>query len=357
MDLCIEANLTTSEVIAEQLKSDIQNLGLEPGAKLQSLRDLAVKYKTSYLTMRKAVGFLCDEGMLCSRRGAGVYVASSYSEELSSSTKEKDIIAMIFCGLGQHVTTDRLYNKLIYGIEKQAESKNCEVVVSFLRNSQAFKESNVYKDAKAFLMIGDDSVEGLEDLFEDKVVVWVMGSSRPWGDVVSYDNSAVGKMVAKEFVSKGHKNLAYVNVDSVVGKERCESFEVYAKALGANVTAFDDPNVMTLGRFEAEIDQKAVMSWATQIANMNPRPTAVFTVDTVALMLHNALVESGLKPGKDIEIACCNWRDLAPGIMYQPFEVDIHPEEVGAAAVRHLRWRLDNLDHQSLTIKIEPTLR
>ena len=62
------------EAVAKRVEQDIAELRLEKGTRLQSLRELAVKYDASYITIRKAVDILCKQGLLYSKRGAGVYI-------------------------------------------------------------------------------------------------------------------------------------------------------------------------------------------------------------------------------------------------------------------------------------------
>ena len=356
MILC-ENKLTPSEVISEKLKEDITQMELEPGSKLQPIRVLVNKYDTSYLTMRKAIHYLCDEGLLVSKRGSGIYISNLTNQaDDEFDEKRQKTIAMVFCGLDRSAIGS-LYTKLLHSVEDEARRLGFDVVISFLRSVENFRNTTVYNSSDAFVLIGNDELDGVRELFDDKKFIWVMGSSRSWCDSVTYDNKMIGRVVAEEFVKKGHKNLAYVNIDSVVGSERCTTFRIYAKELGANVVAFEDFDVMTNGRFKTEIDQQAINEWAKRIANSNPKITGVFVIDVASLMFHNALIENGLKPGKDIELACCNWQDYAMGVSYQPTNLELHPESVGSVAVRQLVWRLRNPNENYVSIKIEPSIK
>src|SRR5690554_4448935 len=105
MSLVVESNGASVEAVAKRMRDDIVSLGLEPGTRIQPLRELAVRYDTSYITARKAINMLCSEGLLDSRRGAGIYIRAEDDDELSADVVSNKTIAMLFCGLEQHVTT------------------------------------------------------------------------------------------------------------------------------------------------------------------------------------------------------------------------------------------------------------
>jgi DNA-binding GntR family transcriptional regulator len=83
MSLVIENNIISAESIAARLRREMSAVELEAGTRLRSLRKFTSRYDTSYITMRKAINILCDEGFLTSRRGAGVYFCSKQDLELA----------------------------------------------------------------------------------------------------------------------------------------------------------------------------------------------------------------------------------------------------------------------------------
>lgn len=353
----IQSTKGPSATISKSLISDIHRMGLKRGAKLVPLRELAIKYGTSYPTMRKVVGDLCKKGVLSKRQGSGVYVSSKDEVSEQSHVRKKNIISMVFCALEEYMTSYPLYTKVLSGVEKETNRHGYEIVMSSLRQPEQFRDTEIYANASAFLMLGDSKIEGVEEIFKEKPVVWMMGTEKLWGDHVTYNNKSVGSLAAESFLSDGHTNLAYLNVDPVIGKERCLSFQEHAQAKGANVLCIDDYNAMIKGRFEEHVDPEAVGNWLSQLENANPRPTCVFVSDLLAYPLYNAMVERGIRPGKDIEIATCNWGGAVNGIKYRPLSIDLYPEEIGMAAVRQLSWRLDNPDLRRIVMKLEPSIQ
>lgn len=356
MTLVLENNTSSAESIAKRLRDDICGLGLEPGTRLQPLRELAVRYDTSYITARKAINILCRQGLLDSRRGAGIYVRKDEYERTDNAIVANKTIAMLFCGLEQHVITNSIYSRLLYGVEKEADLQGFNVVISLLKSLDSFHKNEIFSSSAGFLALGTD-IAGLQSLFAGKVFVWVMGADKAWGDQVSYNNKSVGELAAKTLLLRGHKHLATVNVDPLVGRQRCDTFSLYASQGGATVDVYDDTSAFIKTRFEEHIDQSVMHKWVDQMVCSDPMPTGVFVVDMAADSLYNALLDKGIRPGKDIEMITCNSSDVpAFRTGYTPLNIDIFADEIGAMAVRHLKWRLGNDKSKRVVVKVEPSL-
>jgi GntR family transcriptional regulator len=61
--------------LAEQIREQIQTGELEPGAQLPSERELSERFEISRMTVRQAVGYLVQQGMLVAQKGIGTFVA------------------------------------------------------------------------------------------------------------------------------------------------------------------------------------------------------------------------------------------------------------------------------------------
>ncbi len=356
MNLVLESTINPVDEIVRKLRNEIASLDLAPGTRLQPLRELAARYDTSYTTMHKAINHLSNEGLLNTRRGAGIYVNGETADETEDPSLKNRTVAMLFSGMEQHVTTTPVYSRVLYGIEKEADNLGFDVIISMLKRVDEFSKTDAYNNPAGFLILGDD-LKGMHSLFTGKPVVWVMGADKQWGDQISYNNKSVGELAAKTLISRGHKNLAYINVDPVIGRQRCETFRMYAQIQGCNVAVYDNPDALITNRFEQHIDQEVMNRWVDEIIGSNPMPTGVLAVDMAAYSLYSALVEKGLRPGKDIELITCNCCDVpAFRINYCPIDIDLYAEEIGAMAVRHLKWRLEHKDAKRVVVKIEPTV-
>lgn len=61
--------------IRDDLRRQIQAGLLKPGEKLPSTRDLADKWETSPVTVRRAISSMIELGELTGKQGVGVFVA------------------------------------------------------------------------------------------------------------------------------------------------------------------------------------------------------------------------------------------------------------------------------------------
>lgn len=68
--------MTLWQSIADNLRSEIARGMWPPGSKLPAEAELAERFGVNRHTLRQATRFLADEGLLYSRRGAGVFVAA-----------------------------------------------------------------------------------------------------------------------------------------------------------------------------------------------------------------------------------------------------------------------------------------
>lgn len=358
MSVCSSLYGGKVEETAVRLKRDIQIRGLQGGAKLLPLRKLSEQYEVSYLILQKAVKLLCEENFLSSRQGSGVFVAEQDIKVASPLPMEsgKKVIAVTFCGMEKYVLAMPVYNRLLHGIEKEAARQGFEIVISLLREPETFCKTETYNRSYGFLLIGNNS-NHLASCFEDKTVICVMGANKKWGDHVTYGNRNVGVLAADELVARGHKHLVSINVHEGHGEERCRAFNEHACGLGAEVLYLNCPEALVQGQFEQHIEFNALEEWVHRIMDAHPRPTGAFVVDLVAHPLCNLLAEKGMKLGQDIEIITSHWHSpIATGTPYRPINIEQHPEEIGALAVRQLQWRTQNPEARRMVIKVDPEI-
>ncbi|MFI4910187.1 MAG: GntR family transcriptional regulator [Sedimentisphaeraceae bacterium JB056] len=344
------------EAVAKKIELDIKELKLEKGARLQPLRELAVKYDTSYITIRKAIDILCKQGLLYSRRGAGVYVNSSfdYSDEI---TKEGLTLSLLFCGIKRHIASSSAYSRLIYGMEKEADIAGCNFFMSFLRDSAEIEENDICSNSDGFLMLGDDRTPNLKQFVGRKPAVWVMGPDKRWGDHFTYNNISIGTIAAKYAIEAGFNSYANINVDPIVGSERYNVFNGYIKSNGYTATSIEGYDALILGEFEQHLDYDLVKRWVDDIVDNSQLPLIIFLAsEMLTSVVHNFLAAKGLDIGKDVQIITCSETEIAAGISPRPVEIDLCTEEIGRLAIRHLMWRIDNPNARRVVLKLEPEI-
>jgi len=84
--------------IADQVKDAIASGGLQPEAKLPSIREMALELKISEITIKRAYSDLENEGFIITRSGLGSYVADINWDKLRQDKWQeirKDILKIL----------------------------------------------------------------------------------------------------------------------------------------------------------------------------------------------------------------------------------------------------------------------
>lgn len=160
-----------------QICEDLEKSGFEVGTKIQPIRNLAARYKVSYLTAQRAVKLLQKCGVLEARPGDGIYVAGQTGDIKEANFQ--DILARM---PQTHVSSEK---------ERDTEKKtrSIGVVMPFWASDSG--SSVIYKMVKGLLartdtrnwsveMIHNTGMESVRPGFIDKIlkkgfdgVVWL----------------------------------------------------------------------------------------------------------------------------------------------------------------------------------------
>ncbi len=77
--------------IGTAIKEQIVNGSLKPGEKLPSVREYAIIFEVSPLTIHRAVQYLETEGVIETKKGIGSFVRSEIQEKLSRDMIEQKV--------------------------------------------------------------------------------------------------------------------------------------------------------------------------------------------------------------------------------------------------------------------------
>lgn len=181
--------------------------------------------------------------------------------------------------------------------------------------------------------------------------VWLNG--RPGGcqgDVVVANETDIGSAAAEYLVAHGHRRLAIVNPkpDHVLFTRREDGFIARAKRLGAEVSCFcDAPSEGWHLPLMPPLNVEAVQRLVDDLLAARPRPTAVFAVaDSVAVLVYRALAVRKVEVAAEISVIGANNDEALIAALHPHLTTfDIHAEQLGRVAVRHLATRLLEPDH------------
>ena len=194
--------------------------------------------------------------------------------------------------------------------------------------------------------------------------VWLLSARSPrgyWGDRIEPDNEAIGRMAAEYLASKGHSNIAMLNVspDHEGYAIRSRSFTDTAESLDSTahsvvVNEKTDPRMPFVGDY----DELAVKEMVARYLAIEPRPTGLFVPrDELTVMVYHELRAQGVEPGRDVEVISCNNAPVLSGLDPRPATIDLRPELIGRQAVEQLTLRIKKPhDPVSVVSAVEPRL-
>ncbi|MBA3697252.1 MAG: LacI family DNA-binding transcriptional regulator [Planctomycetes bacterium] len=179
--------------------------------------------------------------------------------------------------------------------------------------------------------------------------VWATG--RPiggWGDAAGADDHGAGGLAAEHLAARGHRHVALLNPkpDHVLFMRREDGFLSAARRNGLTVAVHVPvaPVARRIWRLPLRpvVFTQEVVALLDAAMAARPRPTAVFVpADNIAVLVHKALIQRGLQPGRDVALVSCNHEpeltaDLDPSLT----TIDIRLDEIGRLAVELLARRL-----------------
>jgi DNA-binding LacI/PurR family transcriptional regulator len=190
-----------------------------------------------------------------------------------------------------------------------------------------------------------------------------MGNRRrpDWGDQVMPDSYEIGDLAARYLTERGHKLLAFLNLD--VGhwpfRLYSQSFAAAAADNNADVCIVQQ-TLPPLGasdywhKFSAESVDRLVQDFL----KLSARPTGLFVADDMQVaLIQPALQARGIEigPGQTEIVSCNNERPYLVGLTPKPAVIDIRVESIGRRGVDQLLWRLQHTDvPERIVATIEP---
>ncbi|MEM7755754.1 MAG: substrate-binding domain-containing protein [Planctomycetota bacterium] len=182
-----------------------------------------------------------------------------------------------------------------------------------------------------------------------------------WGDRVTPDNEAIGRLAAEHLCARGHTHVAYLYFSAThMGfRARCESFVETAEELGARVDVVGEASIRprpfgSKEDFGVEETDRVVDS----LLALRPLPTGLFVPrDRLTVKLYRALRDRGLEPGRDLEVMSCDNEPILEALDPRPASIDLRADLIGRRAVDQLLWRLEHPNEPVRTVvTVEPRL-
>lgn len=255
------------------------------------------------------------------------------------------------------------FEDLLRGVSLAAQQNDVHLIFSHVPSPDDLLQRELTPGIDALLLHGAMPGPQIRDRLKRLPTVWLMGNRRKpdWGDQVMPDRYAVGEIAARYLIDRGHRELAFLNLDRDHWHLRLSgfSFAETAEEAGARVHTIDLPRDANASYWEGYAP-KAIEPLVDRFLALKPRPTGLFVADDLQVaIIQPALQRRGVEigPGQVEIIACNNEKPYLVGLDPQPAEIDIRVDSIGRRGVEQLLWRLRHPNTpERVVTTVEPAL-
>lgn len=240
------------------------------------------------------------------------------------------------------------FQELLHGVSLAANQHQLHLIFSYVSDPEHLSSGILSGRVDGVLLHGALPGKEVRERLSRIPTIWLMGNRRrpEWGDQVMPDSYEVGELAARHLLGRGHRRLAFVNMDSVHWALRLygHAFCSTAKDSGAGVTMFEQVRDASQDYWQ-EYSFEAVRTLVDKYLSLKERPTGIFVAgDAQVAMIQPALQRQGVKigPGKVEIVSCNNEQPYLAGLDPKPTEIDIRAESIGRRGLEQLVWRLEH---------------
>ncbi|HEV7300689.1 MAG TPA: LacI family DNA-binding transcriptional regulator [Tepidisphaeraceae bacterium] len=256
------------------------------------------------------------------------------------------------------------FEGLLYGVSLAASQANLNLVFSHVPDPTRLPARIAEQGINGVLLHGAAPSQAICDRLSRLPTVWLMGNRhRPtFGDKVMPDSYVVGEVAARYLLKRGHRKLAFLNVNAGHWpfKVSAHAFNMTAAEGGGEVQVVERAVSEESGAYWRTHDPEVIRSVVQQYLALPDRPTGLFVADDMqAALLQPELQAQGvvIGPGGVEVISCNDEQPYLAGLAPKPATIDIQVAAIGRKGVEQLVWRMANPDApERITCMVEPSL-
>jgi DNA-binding LacI/PurR family transcriptional regulator len=273
---------------------------------------------------------------------------------------EKRRAAFLVLGAsGQQATP--AFADLLRGVSLGGAENGIDIAFHFVSDPEEISAWILDQRMDGLLLHGARPSGEIERRLRKIPTVWLMGNRRrpDWGDQVMPDSYEIGHLAADYLIARGHKHLAFLNLDAGSWPFRLnsQSFVAAAADRGVAVVVVERP-LENSPDYWHEHSPKGVAEVVERFLALSPRPTGIFVADDMQVaLIQPALQSRGVELGHGHTqiISCNNEAPFRVGLSPRPAAIDIRVESIGRRGVEQLLWRMAHLHlHERLICAVEP---
>ncbi len=295
-------------------------------------RVLALKHRISYMTVRRAVSALVEDGLLYRVPGKGTFVCRP-----GHVVRRTGNLGFVLDPVIADGVANAFFAKVFVGAEREARIHSLSIIYSPLTadlvpSSAERVQGQAVRKIDGLIAAGlNDPAQVLEISRQVPVVLIddsVEGSSIP---SIRVDNVAASRQATLHLVSRGRKRIAYVggSTASIVGRERIAG---YVQALLESGLATDQALI-----HQAHFDFDTGYQGARRLFALAQPPDGLFCAnDSVAFGALKWLREARKAVPGDVSVVGFDDIDAAAHVHPALSTVAVPKERIGELAVRTL---------------------
>ena len=254
------------------------------------------------------------------------------------------------------------FENLLRGVSLGASNNELNLVFTHVPSIDHLPPRIMDQRTDGVLLHGAAPVGDLRKALQRLPTVWLMGNRRrpEWGDQVMPDSYEIGGLAAEYLIARGHRRLAFLNLDAGHWAFRLyyQSFAAAAADGHAELHSVQLQSPTNSTDYWQKFGIESVENLVKQFLSLTPRPTGLFVADDMQVALIQPTLQArgvDLGPGKTEIISCNNERPYLVGLSPRPAVIDIRVESIGRRGVDQLLWRLTHADvAERIVSTIEP---
>jgi LacI family transcriptional regulator len=269
-------------------------------------------------------------------------------------------IAFLLVGVARNATTPA-FEQLLRGVSSAAADTDTRLAFAHVEDADDLPARIAEQQFDGLLLHG--AAPAKTERLRNHPCVWLMGNRRrpDWGDQVMPDTYDIGAKAASHLIGRGHKRLAYLNLDAGHWSFTLarHAFESVAANQGATVNVFERPRIESSGYWPAHTTE-AAEELVDRLLALSPLPTGILIADDMqSAILQPLLQRRGVKIGEgNTEIVSVNnEKPFLLGLHPRPAVLDLRFELVGRRGVEQLLWRIEHASSpERIITAVEPLL-
>jgi DNA-binding LacI/PurR family transcriptional regulator len=348
------------EQIVKDIKAKVERGELKPGEQIWTQQELAAKYGVSLITVKNALAYLVNEGILYARVGRGTFVAEKPARKISLSPNRT-------LGLVLRDLKHPYFSMIVHSVEQRAYELGFNVLLSSSSGDiekeenqiNHFREMGVDGLIIASLSLEYRATEYIQQLHNEGfpyIMVSYMHDPEYW--YVGCDHELGGFMATEHLIKLGYTSIGYAHVGkgNLLSEVRRNG---YYRALTEYGAPFRADNVYVLGVTDKDAGEDRFhrgYEFGKNFKTLQHKPDALFFYnDIVALGFLQGTSETGMRVPDDIGIVGFDDSIVARYAAVPLTTIHQPVDSIGRHAVEILQKRIDGKDVGGRTI-LKPSL-